>query len=331
MRRRFQAEVAHRGGHAARSPEGRCRRQAIYCMGRDGADRLKERRLAKAEIGIIGGSGLYDMDGLSDVSEVRVETPFGDPSEAIVLGTLEGRKVAFLARHGKGHRILPSELNFRANIYALKKLGVTSILSVSAVGSLKEEHKPTDFLVPDQFIDRTFARNSTFFGEGVVGHVAFGDPVCPLVGEVFARACEEAGVVGKRGGTYVCMEGPQFSTRAESKLYRSWGADVIGMTNLQEAKLAREAEISYATLAMVTDYDCWFEGHDTVTVEQVVAVMQQNSGNARRVVRGAVRLMPKDLSASPAQTAAKSAIMTDRAAIPEATKARLELLYGRYW
>ncbi len=287
--------------------------------------------MATAEIGIIGGSGLYNMDGLTDVTEQRVETPFGDPSEVFVLGTLEGRKVAFLARHGKGHRILPSELNFKANVYAMKQLGVTSILSVSAVGSLKEEHKPTDFVIPDQFIDRTFDRSATFFGNGVVGHVGFGDPVCAVVSEVFAKACAEVGVVGKLGGTYVCMEGPQFSTKAESRLYRSWGADVIGMTNLQEAKLAREAEISYATLAMVTDYDCWFEGHDAVTVEQVIAVMHQNSGNAQKVVKAAVRLMPADLSASPAQTAAKFAIMTDRAMIPAATKTKLDLLFGKYW
>jgi 5'-methylthioadenosine phosphorylase len=287
--------------------------------------------LSKADIGIIGGSGLYNMDGLTNVTEHRIETPFGDPSEVFVLGTLEGRSVAFLARHGKGHRILPSELNFKANIYAMKSLGVSSILSVSAVGSLKEEHKPTDFVIPDQFIDRTFSRSATFFGEGVVGHVGFADPVCPIVAGVFAKACAEVGVVGKRGGTYVCMEGPQFSTRAESNLYRSWGADIIGMTNLQEAKLAREAEISYATLAMVTDYDCWREGHDDVTIEQVIAVMHQNSGNAQKVVKAAVRLMPTDLSASPAQTAAKFAIMTDRAAIPAATKAKLNLLYGKYW
>ena len=287
--------------------------------------------MAKAEIGIIGGSGLYNMDGLTGVTEVSIETPFGAPSEVFALGTLEGRQVAFLARHGKGHRILPSELNFKANIYAMKSLGVSSILSVSAVGSLKEEHKPTDFVIPDQFIDRTFSRNATFFGEGVVGHIAFGDPVCPIVSDVFAQACAEVGVVAKRGGTYICMEGPQFSTRAESNLYRSWGADVIGMTNLQEAKLAREAEISYATLAMVTDYDCWFEGHDAVTIEQVIAVMHQNSGNAQKVVKAAVRLMPTDLSASPAQTAAKFAIMTDRAAIPAETKAKLDLLYGKYW
>ena len=287
--------------------------------------------MAKAEIGIIGGSGLYNMDGLTDLTEERITTPFGDPSEVFILGTLEGRKVAFLARHGKGHRILPSELNFKANIYAMKSLGVTSILSVSAVGSLKEEHKPTDFVIPDQFIDRTFARNATFFGDGIVGHVGFGDPVCDVVSEVFAKACEEVGVVGKRRGTYVCIEGPQFSTRAESKLYRSWGADIIGMTNLQEAKLAREAEISYATLAMVTDYDCWFEGHDAVTVEQVIAVMHQNSGNAQKVVKAAVRLMPEDLSGSAAQTAAKFAIMTDRAVIPTETKTKLDLLYGKYW
>ncbi len=286
--------------------------------------------MAKAEIGIIGGSGLYGMPGLTEVREERVATPFGEPSEVFALGELEGREVAFLARHGKGHRILPSELNFRANIYAMKALGVTSILSVSAVGSLKEEHKPTDFVIPDQFIDRTFARDATFFGEGVVGHVGFGEPVCPIVADTFRQACEEVGVVGKLGGTYVCMEGPQFSTRAESNLYRSWGADVIGMTNLQEAKLAREAEISYATLAMVTDYDCWREGHDDVTVEQVVAVMHQNSGNASKVVKAAVRLMPRDLSASPAQTAAKFAIMTDRAMIPAATKEKLSVLFGKY-
>ena len=287
--------------------------------------------MAKATIGIIGGSGLYNMPGLSDVQEERLATPFGDPSEIFVLGKLEGREVAFLARHGKGHRILPSELNFRANIYAMKSLGVSSILSVSAVGSLKEEHKPTDFVIPDQFIDRTFARNATFFGDGVVGHVAFADPVCPLVTDTFAKACEEVGVVGKKGGTYVCIEGPQFSTRAESNLYRTWSADVIGMTNLQEAKLAREAEISYATLAMVTDYDCWHEGHEDVTVEQVVKVMHQNAGNAQRVVRTAVRLMPEDLSASPAQTAAQYAVMTDRALIPQATKRKLDLLFGKYW
>src|SRR5271156_6053295 len=234
------------------------------------------------------------MPGFVDAREVEQQTPFGAPSDAYVLGTLEGRKVAFLARHGRGHRILPSELNFRANIYGFKALEVTSILSVSAVGSLKEEHKPTDFVVPDQFIDRTFARHATFFGEGIVAHVAFGDPVCATVAEAIFSGTRSAGVVSKMGGVYVCMEGPQFSTRAESNLYRSWGADVIGMTNLQEAKLAREAEICYATVAMVTDYDCWREGHDDVTIDQIVAVMHQNSDNAARVVKAAVAAMPTE-------------------------------------
>lgn len=286
--------------------------------------------LQKAEIGVIGGSGLYTMPGLTDIHEETITTPFGNPSDPFILGTLDGRPIAFLARHGRGHRLLPSDLNFRANIYAMKLLGCTSILSVSAVGSLKEEHKPTDFVIPDQFIDRTFSRTATFFGDGIVGHVPFGDPICPLVAQTVAQACQEVGVVGKLGGTYVCIEGPQFSTRAESNLYRSWNADVIGMTNLQEAKLAREAEISYATLAMVTDYDCWREGHDDVTVDEVIAVMHQNSANAQEVVRSAVRLLPQDLSASPAQHAAKHAIITDRAAIPEATKAKLQLLVGKY-
>ena len=285
--------------------------------------------MQKAEIGIIGGSGLYAMPGLTSVREERVSTPFGDPSDAFVLGDLEGHKVAFLARHGRGHRILPSELNFRANIYAMKALGVERILSVSAVGSLKEEHKPTDFVIPDQFIDRTFARTSTFFGEGIVAHVAFGDPVCATVAGAFAKGCVEAGVVGKSGGTYVCMEGPQFSTRAESNLYRSWGADVIGMTNLQEAKLAREAEICYATMAMVTDYDCWREGHDDVTVDQIVAVLHQNAENAGKVVRAAVRAMPSDRSCA-CVSALKFAILTDRKAIPQAAREKLGLLIDKY-
>jgi 5'-methylthioadenosine phosphorylase len=269
------------------------------------------------------------MPGLTDIHEERVETPFGEPSDAFVLGELEGRRVAFLARHGKGHRLLPSELNFRANIYAMKKLGVERILSVSAVGSLKEEHKPTDFVIPDQFIDRTFHRASTFFGDGLVGHVAFGDPVCATVAQSLAEACAAQDVTGKLGGTYVCIEGPQFSTRAESNLYRSWGADVIGMTNLQEAKLAREAEMSYATLAMVTDYDCWREGHDDVTVEQVIAVIHQNSENAGKVVRAAVAALPKG-ERSPYAEALKYAVMTDKKVIPQAARERLDLLLGKY-
>jgi len=285
--------------------------------------------LHKAEIGIIGGSGLYAMPGLTDVREEKVTTPFGDPSDAFVLGTLEGRKVAFLARHGRGHRLLPTELNFRANIYAMKMLGVERILSVSAVGSLKEEHKPTDFVMPDQFIDRTYARISTFFGEGIVAHVAFGDPVCVTVSQAFQKACDASGVIGKSGGTYVCMEGPQFSTRAESNLYRSWGADIIGMTNLQEAKLAREAEICYATMAMVTDYDCWREGHDDVTVDQIVAVMHQNSRNAEKVVRAAVAALPKERTCG-CGDAMKYAILTDKTTIPAETRQKLWPLLEKY-
>jgi 5'-methylthioadenosine phosphorylase len=285
--------------------------------------------LQKAEIGIIGGSGLYAMPGLANIREERVETPFGEPSDAFVLGDLEGRKVAFLARHGRGHRILPSELNFRANIYAMKLLGIERILSISAVGSLKQEHKPTDFVIPDQFIDRTFARAATFFGEGIVGHVAFGDPVCATVMKAFEQACRQASVVGKLGGTYVCMEGPQFSTRAESNLYRSWGADVIGMTNLQEAKLAREAEICYATLAMVTDYDCWHEGHDDVTVDQIVAVLHQNAENACKVVRAAVAAMPNERTCACA-SALQYAILTDRKIIPPAKREKLKAIVGKY-
>ncbi len=285
--------------------------------------------MEKVEIGIIGGSGLYAMPGLSGLKEVKLTTPFGEPSDAYMVGELDGRKVAFLARHGRGHRISPSELNFRANIYGMKMLGVEYILSVSAVGSLKEEHKPTDFVIPDQFIDRTFARQGTFFTDGIVAHVGFGDPVCSVVAKAFEQGCREVGVVGKLGGTYVCMEGPQFSTRAESNLYRSWGADVIGMTNLQEAKLAREAEMSYATMAMVTDYDCWRAGHDDVTVEQVVAVIHQNSENAAKVVRAAVAALPKGQK-SPFDGVMKYSIMTDKAMIPAATKERLALLIGKY-
>ena len=285
--------------------------------------------MQQAEIGIIGGSGLYAMPGLSDVREVTVQTPFGEPSDAFVLGMLEERKVAFLARHGRGHRILPSELNFRANIYAMKDLGVERILSVSAVGSLKEEHKPTEFVIPDQFIDRTFNRTATFFGHGIVAHVAFGDPVCPEVSAAIGQSCKKNAVTGKAGGTYVCMEGPQFSTKAESNLYRSWGADVIGMTNLQEAKLAREAEICYATMAMVTDYDCWHPGHDSVTVDQVVKVLHQNADNAARVVKQAVALMPKERKCR-CGSALQYAILTDPEKIPAGTRQKLSLLLDKY-
>ena len=285
--------------------------------------------MSQAEIGIIGGSGLYSMPGLTDIHEVVLETPFGAPSDAYVLGRLEGKNVAFLARHGRGHRILPSELNFRANIHGLKQLGVERILSVSAVGSLKEEHKPLEFVVPDQFVDRTRHRVDTFFGDGVVAHIAFADPVCPQLSEVVGKACEKAKVVGKRGGTYLCMEGPQFSTKAESNLYRSWGMDVIGMTNLQEAKLAREAEICYVTVAMVTDYDCWHPHHDSVTVDQIVAVLVKNAENACNVVRESVAAMPKERTCK-CGSALAHAILTDRTKIPAATQERLNLVIGKY-
>jgi len=285
--------------------------------------------LSQAEIGIIGGSGLYSMPGLTDIHEVMLETPFGAASDAYVLGTLEGRSVAFLARHGRGHRFLPSELNFRANIHGLKQLGVERILSVSAVGSLKEEHKPLEFVIPDQFVDRTRHRVDTFFGDGVVAHIAFADPVCPQLADVVGAACAKAKVVGKRGGTYLCMDGPQFSPKAESNLYRSWGMDVIGMTNLQEAKLAREAEICYVTIAMVTDYDCWHPHHDSVTVDQIVAVLVKNAENACNVVREAVAAMPKERTCK-CGSALAHAILTDRAKIPPATRERLKLIAGKY-
>ena len=285
--------------------------------------------MPQAEIGIIGGSGLYSMPGLTKIKELRLRTPFGQPSDPYVLGTLEGRKVAFLARHGRGHRILPTELNFRANIYGFKQLGVERIVSVSAVGSLKEEHKPMEFVIPDQFFDRTRHRVDTFFGNGIVAHISFADPICPELARVLETACKKAGVMGKRGGTYLCMEGPQFSTKAESNVYRSWGMDVIGMTNLQEAKLAREAEICYSTAAMVTDYDCWHPGHDSVTVDQVVSVLMKNAENACAMVRETVAAMPKTRSCK-CGSALAHAIQTDRKAIPAAARKRLGLLLDKY-
>jgi 5'-methylthioadenosine phosphorylase len=285
--------------------------------------------LPEAEIGIIGGSGLYSMPGLTEVREIKLETPFGDPSEAYVLGTLEGRKVAFLARHGRGHRILPTELNFRANIYGFKQLGVRRIVSVSAVGSLKEEHKPLDFVIPDQFFDRTRHRVDTFFGDGIVAHIAFADPVCPQLSVIVEDACKKAKVTGKRGGTYLNMEGPQFSTKAESNIYRSWGMDVIGMTNLQEAKLAREAEICYVTVAMVTDYDCWHPHHDSVTVDAIVAVLLKNAENAAKVVRETVAAMPAERTCK-CGAALAHAILTERDKIPATTRKKLSLILDKY-
>ena len=285
--------------------------------------------MPQAEIGIIGGSGLYSIPGLSDMREVKQDTPFGDPSDAYVLGTLAGHKVAFLARHGRGHRILPTELNFRANVYGFKQLGVERIVSISAVGSLKEEHKPLEFVIPDQFFDRTRHRVDTFFGNGIVAHIAFADPVCPQLSQVVETACKKAGVTGKRGGTYLNMEGPQFSTKAESNIYRSWGMDVIGMTNLQEAKLAREAEICYVTVAMVTDYDCWHPHHDSVTVDQIVAVLVKNAENAAKVVHETIAAMPTGRSCK-CGSALAHAILTDRDKIPATTRQKLGLILDKY-
>ena len=283
----------------------------------------------RAEIGILGGSGLYHMTGLTNAHEEQISTPFGDPSDWLTFGDLHGRRVAFLARHGRGHGIVPSDINYRANIYAMKQAGVNAILSISAVGSLKEEHKPGIFLVPDQYIDRTYARRSTFFGPDVVAHVSMADPVCAEVGTAIMAACGVQNVPATRGGTYVCMEGPQFSTRAESNLYRSWGADVIGMTNLQEAKLAREAEICYATLAMVTDYDCWHPDHDSVTTEQVVAVLNQNNATALKVMDVVVAALPAKRNCH-CQSALKGAILTRPALISLATRQKLGLLLEKY-
>lgn len=283
----------------------------------------------KANIGIIGGSGLYHMPGFEAQEEVRLETPFGDPSDPYVVGMLEGVRVAFLARHGKGHRISPSELNFRANIYGMKMLGVERILSLSAVGSLKEEHRPLDFVIPDQFVDRTRNRIATFFGRGIVAHISFADPVCPELYKLVHDSAGGLGINSKAGGTYLCMEGPAFSTRAESNLYRSWGMDVIGMTNLTEAKLAREAEICYVTVAMVTDYDCWHEEHDAVTVDQIIQTLKQNADNACKLVRQAVAALPKTRTCK-CSSALKHAIITDPKAIPQAVKQELRLLIGKY-
>jgi 5'-methylthioadenosine phosphorylase len=289
--------------------------------------------MATAQIGIIGGSGLYQMPELKDIEEVKVETPFGNPSDAFIVGTLEGVRVAFLPRHGRGHRYTPTNLPFRANIYAMKLLGVERILSASAVGSLQEQYAPLDMVIPDQFFDRTRARahESTFFGDGIVAHITFAHPVCGELGDVLEAACGTSGVRTHRGGTYLCMEGPAFSTKAESNVYRSWGMDIIGMTNLQEAKLAREAEICYATLALVTDYDCWHEAHDAVSVETVIEYLNKNVRNAQVIMREAV----KQLSARPRNScecgsALKNAIFTAPDLWPETSKKNLEAIIGKY-
>jgi 5'-methylthioadenosine phosphorylase len=289
--------------------------------------------MAQAKIGIIGGSGLYKMDALKDVKEVQIQTPFGSPSDALILGTLDGTSVAFLARHGRNHTLLPSELPFRANIYAMKQLGVEYLISASAVGSLKAEAKPLDMVVPDQFIDRTKNRISTFFGEGIVAHIAFADPICHNLAGVLADAIASlnlSDVTLHRGGTYVCMEGPAFSTKAESNLYRSWGATIIGMTNLPEAKLAREAEIAYSTLALVTDYDCWHPDHDSVTVEMVIGNLLRNAVNAQKVIQETVRRLTENPPPSEAHSALKYAILTQLDKAPAATKKKLGLLLQKY-
>ncbi|MDB9545377.1 S-methyl-5'-thioadenosine phosphorylase [Microcystis aeruginosa CS-1036] len=289
--------------------------------------------MTTVKIGIIGGSGLYKMDALKDVREVSLDTPFGSPSDALILGTLDGTEVAFLARHGRGHHFLPTELPFRANIHALKQLGVEYIISASAVGSLKAEVKPLDLVIPDQFIDRTKERIATFFGEGIVAHVAFGDPICPQLANILGDAVASLNlpeVTLHRGGTYICMEGPAFSTKAESNLYRSWGATVIGMTNLTEAKLAREAEIAYATLALVTDYDCWHPDHDHVTVEMVIENLHHNAINAQKVIQETVRRLVANPPVSAAHSALKYAILTRLDSVPVATKEKLALFLKKY-
>ena len=289
--------------------------------------------MEQAKIGIIGGSGLYQMDGLSDVREVSLDTPFGKPSDNYILGTLEGQSVAFLARHGRGHKLQPSELPFRANIYGMKLLGVERIISASAVGSLQEQYAPTDILIPDQFFDRTRGRISTFFGEGIVAHITFAHPVC----DALCDALEEAGKTATseikihRGGTYCCMEGPAFSTLAESRLYRSWGMDVIGMTNLQEAKLAREAEICYSTMALVTDYDCWHPDHDDVTVDMVIEYLNKNSKNAQQLIREAVRLVSSRERNCKCGSALKHAVLTQPGAVTAEAKERLAAIVGKYF
>ncbi len=288
--------------------------------------------MTTAKIGIIGGSGLYQMPELMDIEEVKVDTPFGSPSDAFIMGTLEGVRVAFLPRHGRGHRLTPSELPFRANIYAMKLLGVERILSASAVGSLQEKYAPLDMVIPDQFFDRTRARahESTFFGEGIVAHITFANPVCEELCDVVEAACSVAEVKTHRGGTYVCMEGPAFSTKAESKLYRLSGMDVIGMTNLQEAKLSREAEICYTTLALVTDYDCWHEDHDAVSVETVIEYLNKNVRNAQLILREAVRQLASNQQRCKCGSALKNAIFTAPDLWPDATKKKLEAIIKKY-
>ncbi len=286
--------------------------------------------MSQPVIGVIGGSGLYEIEGFTDIHELRLETPFGNPSDALITGTLEGVRLVFLPRHGRGHRLLPSEVPYRANIFAMKTLGVERIISVSAVGSMKEEIVPGHIVIPDQFFDRTQGkRASTFFGDGVVGHVQFADPICAALAGVLGAAAQEVGATVHRGGTYLCIEGPNFSTRAESTIYRSWGVDVIGMTNIPEARLAREAEICYGTVALATDYDCWHEGHEDVSVEAVIAIIQQNVATARNIIRAAVLGLAGERRC-PCGSALQYAIMTQKELIPAETREKLQPIIGKY-
>jgi 5'-methylthioadenosine phosphorylase len=285
--------------------------------------------MAEVKVGVIGGSGLYQMNELTGVEEIKLSTPFGDPSDSYIVGMLEGVRIAFLSRHGRGHRILPSEINYRANIYGFKKLGVDWLLSVSAVGSMKEHIAPLHIVIPDQFFDQTKRRISTFFGQGVVGHVAFANPVCPNLAGLLERSCRKSGITTHMGGTYICIEGPQFSTKSESRIYRQWGVDVIGMTNIPEAKLAREAEICYASMALVTDYDCWHETEEIVSIESVIAYLMKNVNNARTILRTAVQGLPLPRNCECA-TAIATGVITQREFIPDKTYEDLKLLIGKY-
>ena len=286
--------------------------------------------MTSGRIGIIGGSGLYNIEGIKDIENVKVETPFGEPSDQFTIGTLEGKSVVFLPRHGRSHTILPSELNFRANIYGMKKLGVERIIAVSAVGSMKEEIKPLDIVIPDQFIDRTRGRISTFFGDGIVGHVSLADPVCSVLAETLHKAAKKAGANVHKGGTYVCIEGPQFSTRAESLTYRQWDVSVIGMTNIQEAKLAREAEICYSTLALSTDYDCWYEEEEDVTADMVIQNLKKNVDTAKAIIKSTIPLIEGERKCGCAN-ALSNAIVTQKDNIPNETKEKLNVIFGKYF
>jgi 5'-methylthioadenosine phosphorylase len=289
----------------------------------------REKGAPRADIGIIGGSGLYDLDGMAGVREVKVRTPFGEPSDALVTGTLDGIRLAFLSRHGRGHRIAPTDINYRANIYALKTLGVSRVISVSAVGSMKESLKPGHVVLPDQFIDHTKRRASTFFEKGIVAHVAFADPVCGRLSELLHKSAQGIGVTVHLGGTYLCIEGPQFSSRGESFLYRQWGVDVIGMTNMPEAKLAREAELCYATMALVTDYDCWHGSEESVTVEMILATLRNNVAQAKHILRAVVPSV-REAGSCACGHALQYAIVTAPEKIPAATRRRLQTLIGKY-